>query len=119
MVLERPILELPISVRKIVGRTIAVSGGAYFRIYPYALTRWNIRAHERTRGPVVFYLHPWELDPDHPRVAFRARPRVTHYFNLASTGPRLRRLLTDFTFAPLGEVLDDELSGAGAEALRS
>lgn len=109
-----PILELPMSVLRILGRTIAVTGGAYFRIYPYALSRANLRAHERTRGPAVFYLHPWELDPDHPRVPFAARPRMTHYFNLAATEPRLRRLLADFRFAPLGEVLEHELPGSGS-----
>jgi polysaccharide deacetylase family protein (PEP-CTERM system associated) len=108
-----PILELPLSVRRVLGRSVAVSGGAYFRIYPYALTRANIRAHEARRGPVVFYLHPWELDPDHPRVPFAARPRLTHYWNLRATEPRLRRLLADFRFAPLGEVLEHELAGTG------
>jgi len=114
-----PILELPLSVRRVAGRTLAVSGGAYFRIYPYALTRANLRAHARSRGPAVFYLHPWELDPEHPRVAFAARPRLTHYFNLRATAPRLKRLLADFRFAPLGEVLEHEFTGSGSPALRS
>jgi hypothetical protein len=61
---------------------------------------------------VVFYLHPWELDPDHPRVRFHWKPRLTHYVNLRSTEPKLKRLLRDFRFAPLAEVLEDELAGA-------
>ncbi len=104
-----PIDEFPLSVRRVLGRTIAVSGGAYFRLYPYALTRANVRASERAGLPVNFYLHPWELDPDHPRVDFHWRPRFTHYVNLRSTVPKLRCLLQDFAFAPMKEVLDDAI----------
>jgi polysaccharide deacetylase family protein (PEP-CTERM system associated) len=105
-----PILELPMSVRRFAGRSIPVTGGAYFRIYPYAVSRGNIRAKERDGEPVVFYLHPWEIDPDHPRVRFHWKAWATHYVNLGSTTPRLRRLLRDFRFAPLGEVLENELA---------
>lgn len=105
--------EFPISVRRVLGRTIAVSGGAYFRLYPYWLTRANIRASEREGRPIIFYLHPWELDPDHPRIRFRAKPRFTHYVNLCSTAPKLRRLLGDFAFAPMKEVLEDAIRRPG------
>lgn len=106
-----PICELPVSVRKVLGRNIAASGGAYFRIYPYAVTRANLRALEKQRRPANFYLHPWELDPDHPRVGFDWRAKCTHYVNLRTTEPKLRALLRDFEFGPLGEVLEHELSG--------
>jgi polysaccharide deacetylase family protein (PEP-CTERM system associated) len=105
-----PIMEFPISVRRMLGRNLAVSGGAYFRIYPYAITRSNFCALEAQKKPVVFYIHPWELDPDHPRVPFNWRARLTHYANLRSTGPKLRRMLTDFQFGSLGEVLENELA---------
>jgi len=103
------IYELPISVRRILGRNIPVSGGAYFRLYPYAITRSNFCAAEREESPVVFYLHPWELDPDHPRLRFHWKPSFTHYVNLRSTKPKLRRLLREFSFAPLSEVLEKNL----------
>lgn len=103
------IFELPISVRRVLGRNLPVSGGAYFRIYPYALTRSNFRAAEREERPVVFYLHPWELDPDHPRVSFDWKARATHYVNLRSTEPKLKRLLAEFRFGSLGEVLEGAL----------
>jgi polysaccharide deacetylase family protein (PEP-CTERM system associated) len=109
-----PIYELPISVRRIAGRNVPVTGGAYFRLYPYALTRANMRSAEAHGRPVVFYLHPWELDPDHPRVPFSWKARATHYVNLRRTEPRLRRLLRDFRFGPLGEVLEQELAGTGS-----
>lgn len=109
-----PIAELPISVRCLLGVNLPVSGGAYFRIYPYALTRANLRAAERAGRPAVFYLHPWELDADHPRVRFHWKAWATHYVNLGSTAPKLARLLGEFRFAPLSEVLEHELAGAGS-----
>ncbi len=109
-----PILELPLSVRKVLRRNVPVSGGAYFRIYPYAVTRANLRAAGRAGRPAVFYLHPWELDPDHPRVPFTRKAQLTHYFNLKSTVPKLRRLLRDFSFAPIGEVLEDAIARTGS-----
>ena len=84
---------------------------AYFkRAEFWHRTRSNFLDAERKRRPVVFYLHPWELDPEHPRVGFHWKPRLTHYVNLSSTRPKLSRLLKDFDFAPLGEVLEHELS---------
>lgn len=105
--------EFPISTRPVLGRRLPVSGGAYFRLYPYAVTSANLRWIERTKQAAVFYIHPWELDPDHPRVHFRWRARVTHYANLRSTEPKLRRLLREFRFGPLGEVLEHELARSG------
>ncbi|MBU7584723.1 MAG: DUF3473 domain-containing protein [Nostoc sp. TH1S01] len=100
------IYELPMSVRRILNRNVPVSGGAYFRLYPYALTVNNFRIAELQGYPVVFYLHPWELDPNHPKISFNWKARFTHYYNLQSTKPKLEQLLQDFCFAPLGEVLD-------------
>lgn len=109
-----PIVEFPISTRRVFGRNVPTTGGAYFRIYPYAITRANMRAAEREGMPVVFYLHPWELDPEHPRVAFRRKAMATHYFNLRSTVPKLERMFSDFQFTTLGEVLSDAFPGLGA-----
>jgi polysaccharide deacetylase family protein (PEP-CTERM system associated) len=105
-----PIYEFPISIRRLFGQMLPIAGGAYFRIYPYALTRANFRWAERQGTPAVFYLHPWELDPEHPRVAFDWRARATHYVNLRRTAPRLRSLLSEFQFAPLGEVLESAVA---------
>jgi polysaccharide deacetylase family protein (PEP-CTERM system associated) len=105
-----PIWELPLSTRRVFGRNLPATGGAYFRLYPYCLTRANIRALEREGMPVVFYLHPWELDPDHPRVPFAWKPRLTHYFNLRSTLPRLEHLLSEFSFTTLSEALSNAVA---------
>jgi polysaccharide deacetylase family protein (PEP-CTERM system associated) len=99
--------EFPISTWQVMGKNVPIAGGAYFRIYPYAFTRQGLRAINRQGRPFVFYLHPWELDPDHPRIRLPRRiAGLTHYFNLGATERRLRRLLRDFKFAPMQEVLD-------------
>jgi polysaccharide deacetylase family protein (PEP-CTERM system associated) len=107
-----PLIEFPLPTRRVLGRNLPATGGAYFRLYPYFVSRANVRAIEREGIPVVFYLHPWELDPDHPRVAFPWKPRTTHYANIRSTRRRLERLLADFHFTTLPEVLPDALPGA-------
>jgi polysaccharide deacetylase family protein (PEP-CTERM system associated) len=100
-----PLQEFPLSTWRVLGTNVPVAGGAYFRIFPYWLTRWALRAINRQGHAAVFYLHPWELDPGHPRIPLPRRIAATHYFNLAATERRFRRLLRDFRFAPMGEVL--------------
>jgi polysaccharide deacetylase family protein (PEP-CTERM system associated) len=104
---QHTLTEFPISTWQVMGKNVPIAGGAYFRIYPYAFTRQGLRAINRQGRPFVFYLHPWELDPDHPRIRLPRRiAGLTHYFNLGATERRLRRLLRDFKFAPMQEVLD-------------
>ena len=100
------LLEFPVSTYRIRKRNIPVTGGAYFRIYPYALSELLLRATNAQGHPAVFYLHPWELDVNHPRVTLPRRIGLTHYFNLRATERRFRRLLRAFSFAPMREVLD-------------
>jgi polysaccharide deacetylase family protein (PEP-CTERM system associated) len=102
---ESNLTEFPISTWRLLGRNLPVAGGAYFRIYPYSFTRRAFRAINREGYPVAFYLHPWEIDPAQPRIPLPRRIALTHYFNLAATERRLRRLLRDFHFAPMREVL--------------
>jgi polysaccharide deacetylase family protein (PEP-CTERM system associated) len=99
------LVEFPVSTWRILGRNVPVGGGAYFRIYPYAVTRAVFRAINSQGRPVAFYLHPWEIDPDHPRIPLPRRIALTHYFGLGATEGRLRKLLSDFNFAPMAEVL--------------
>jgi polysaccharide deacetylase family protein (PEP-CTERM system associated) len=100
-----PLIEFPISTWKVLGRNVPIAGGAYFRILPYAFTRTAFRAINRSGHPVTFYIHPWELDPEHPRIPLPRRIAATHYANLRATEPRMRRMLSDFDFAPMKEVL--------------
>lgn len=101
----KALIEFPITTWRVMGMNVPVAGGAYFRIYPYALTKTALATVERSGHPFVFYLHPWEVDAEHPRIALPRRIAVTHYFNLAATESRLRRLLRDFRFGPMSDVL--------------
>lgn len=103
---DRVMEEFPISTWQVFGKNLPIAGGAYFRIFPYNLTKYAFRDINRQGNPFVFYLHPWEIDPAHPRIPLPRRVALTHYFNLGATEKRLRRLLKDFKFAPMKEVLN-------------
>ncbi|MFI5076095.1 MAG: XrtA system polysaccharide deacetylase [Vicinamibacteria bacterium] len=98
------LIELPGSTAMIGPAKVPIGGG-YFRLLPYSLTTWAIGQLNRTdQRPAMFYLHPWEIDPDQPRLAASSVSRWRHYNNLAATEPRLRRLLADFKWGPIEEV---------------
>jgi polysaccharide deacetylase family protein (PEP-CTERM system associated) len=102
----RTIVEFPMSAASFFGVRVPVSGGGYFRILPYWLTRAGLRQINRRAGiPFTFYLHPWEIDPGQPRVKVGAVSRFRHYTHLDRCESRLRRLLDEFAFAPAVEVL--------------
>ena len=87
-------------------RNLPIAGGGYFRLLPYGWTRWGIRRVNQTeRRPAIFYLHPWEIDPDQPRLQAGLLGRVRHYRNLDQTEPRLRQLLKDFAWGSLRSIL--------------
>lgn len=93
------LVEVPGSTTHLGPLNLPVAGGGYFRLLPYWWTRWGIERVNRIEGrPVVFYLHPWEIDPDQPRLPAGRLGRLRHYRNLAHTEARLRQLLTDFRF---------------------
>jgi polysaccharide deacetylase family protein (PEP-CTERM system associated) len=123
-VIRRPcgtLIEAPGSTVRWAGMNLPVAGGGYFRILPYAWTRRGIaRITEVERRPVVFYLHPWEIDVDQPRLPAGLVSRFRHYRNLHQTESRLRQLLQDFSWAPLSRVLDDcDLSSHSATSEQS
>ena len=100
------LVEAPASTVRCGRINLPVAGGGYFRILPYAWTRWGIRRINRQEGrPAIFYLHPWEIDPSQPRVKAGPLSRFRHYRNLHKTEPRLRRLLREFRFSTVGRVL--------------
>jgi hypothetical protein len=102
------------------GIRIPVSGGGYFRLLPYWVTRAGLRQVNEKRGrPFVFYLHPWEIDPGQPRIAVKWLSRFRHYTNLDRCEERLKRLLGDFAFARITDVLERRgllLAGANESA---
>jgi polysaccharide deacetylase family protein (PEP-CTERM system associated) len=107
------LLEIPLTTVRCFGRNFPCSGGGYFRLLPYALSRWAMRRVIRTDGmPCVFYMHPWEIDPDQPRQAHAPwKSRLRHYTNLAATEGRLRRLLGEFAWGRMDAAFADVLSG--------
>jgi len=101
----RSILEFPMAPARLLGLKVPVTGGGYFRIFPYGLTRAGLKRINAAGRPFAFYLHPWEIDPDQPRVRVGALSRFRHYTNLSRCQARLRRLLAEFSFRPMREVL--------------
>ncbi len=100
------ILEIPASTIRIAGLNLPVAGGGYFRLLPYWWTRFGIRRVNNVEGkPAVFYMHPWEVDPAQPRLNASHLSRFRHYRNLEETEARLRRLLADFRFGPVADVI--------------
>ena len=100
------LVEFPPPTASVLGQDVPIGGGGYFRLYPYWLTRSFLRRVNGTRQiPFVFYLHPWEVDPEQPRVRTNFRSRFRHYLNLDKTESRLHRLFEDFEFAPVRQVL--------------
>jgi polysaccharide deacetylase family protein (PEP-CTERM system associated) len=95
---DNGVVEVPLTTARVLGVNLPAAGGGYFRLAPYAVSRWAIaRVNEREQRAAVFYLHPWEVDPGQPRVAgARWRSRLRHYLNLTCTEARLDRLLGDF-----------------------
>jgi polysaccharide deacetylase family protein (PEP-CTERM system associated) len=105
------IVEAPASTASVGRMNLPVGGGGYFRLLPYAWTRWGIERVNRVEArPAIFYLHPWEIDPDQPRLRAGLLSRIRHYRNLDRTEGRLRQLLRDFSWGTLRQSL---LSQAG------
>jgi polysaccharide deacetylase family protein (PEP-CTERM system associated) len=106
------LLELPVATVRVARANLPAGGGGYFRLLPYAVSQWSIRrVNARDRQPAVFYFHPWEIDPDQPRVPGASlKTRFRHYLNLARTEPRLRRLIADFRWDRIDSVFSDRMS---------
>jgi len=87
----------------ILGRNIPVAGGGYFRLFPYWFTRMALKKiNDKEKQPFIFYFHPWELDPQQPRMEnIKPLSRFRHYVNLKRTADRLQNLLEDFSFSPI------------------
>jgi polysaccharide deacetylase family protein (PEP-CTERM system associated) len=101
--------EFPPSVHRFWKINVPIAGGGYFRLYPARLSiRWLGRINRVERQPFLFYIHPWELDPDQPRLPGSLRSRFRHYQNLRRTEKKLRRLLETFRFGTLTQALNGD-----------
>ena len=109
------VLEIPMTTLRVLNRNLPCSGGGYFRLLPYAMSRLMLRrvnASDREAG--VFYFHPWELDVDQPRIAgLSAKTRFRHYVNIGRMQSRLNQLLADFAWDRMDRIFLDR---AGSDA---
>lgn len=108
------LVELPVTTAKLGQRTLAAGGGGFFRLLPYAFSRWAIRqVNEQAGRPAIIYFHPWEIDPDQPRrTDAPLRSRLRHYTNLSVMAPKLRRLTRDFTWTRVDAIADEQAGRA-------
>ena len=100
------LLEIPATTVRLLGHNLPSSGGGYFRLLPYAASRWMLRrVNTVDRKPAVFYFHPWEIDVDQPRIPGVGRKtRFRHYVNLGRMEGRLTQLLGDFRWGRMDEI---------------
>lgn len=100
--------EIPLSTLSLMGKNIPISGGGYFRLYPYLFTRLAItRFMHHEKIPYIFYMHPWEIDPDQPRIdGINLKTRFRHYLNLKRVNGRLTSLLEDFNWDSMASIYD-------------
>ena len=100
------IVEAPASTVRLGRVNLPIAGGGYFRLLPYRWTEWGIERLNRVeRTPAIFYIHPWEIDMNQPRIAAGPLARFRHYRNLGKTEARLRRMLRDFRFSTVANVV--------------
>jgi polysaccharide deacetylase family protein (PEP-CTERM system associated) len=110
---EGDLVEAPASTVRWGPFNLPIGGGGYFRILPYAWTSWGIKRLNEVEGtPAIFYLHPWEIDPEQPRLTAPALGQFRHYFNLGRTEARLRSLIREFPFSTMTALLDSLIDDA-------
>ena len=109
------LLEVPVSTVRIGKRNLPSPGGGWFRLMPYAMSRWMLnRVNREDREAAIFYFHPWEIDPAQPRIpGINAKTRFRHYVNIGRTENRLRQLLQDFRWGRMDHIF---LAGTAAAA---
>ena len=100
--------ELPITTVRLLDRNLPAGGGGYFRLLPYAVSRWLMRhVNQVDQQPCIFYCHPWEFDPEQPVQAnINLKTRFRHYVNLGRNEARMRALLRDFQWGRMDHVFN-------------
>ncbi len=104
------LLEIPVTTLRVMNRNLPSSGGGYFRLFPYALSRWMLKQVNRNdEQSGIFYFHPWEIDVGQPRVmGIGSKTRFRHYVNIPRMEGRLRKLLSDFSWGRMDEIFLDK-----------
>lgn len=109
-----PLVELPVTTARVAGRTLAAGGGGFFRLLPYGFSHWAIQQVNAAAHPAIIYFHPWEIDPDQPRVANASmRSKFRHYTNLSGMASKLKRLMGDFQWGRVDAVAADARKALG------
>ena len=99
------LIELPVTTAKFAGRTLAAGGGGFFRLLPYRFSRWAFEQVNAAGEPGIFYFHPWEIDPDQPRMANAPmRSKIRHYTNLDIMAAKLHRMMAAFDWGRVDAV---------------
>jgi len=112
---DQSLLEFPPTTVRLLGQNLPAAGGGYLRILPLAYTRWVFREFEQKyRERVVVYFHPWELDPEQPRIRDKWKSRLRHYTNLHKMERRIESLLENHSFRPFNDQVESRL---GVEAI--
>jgi len=106
------LFEIPLSTYRFGGANFPLAGGGYFRLLPYAYFRHFFQRLNKHGKPIVFYLHPWELDPGQPKMKVRFNYRLRHYVNLEKTEKRLEKLLKEFRFVPLINLVGNDFANS-------
>ena len=108
------LIEIPVTTAHFAGRRLAAGGGGFFRVLPYGFSRWAIRQVNREeQRPAVFYFHPWEIDPEQPRVTGASlRSRVRHYTNLGVMADKLDQLIREFAWGRMDLLAHREAAAA-------
>ncbi|HKV29061.1 MAG TPA: XrtA system polysaccharide deacetylase [Candidatus Acidoferrales bacterium] len=117
--IERPsgeLFEFPVSVADVFGKAWCFFGGGYLRFFPYPVIRMMTRRVLKESRPVIFYVHPREIDPSHPRMRMNWQRRFKSYVNLESTMPKIERLLSEFPVTSFEHLIRNETIGAGTRS---
>ena len=112
------IVEIPGSTVRVGSSNLPIAGGGYFRLLPYAVTKWGISRVNAAGEPVVFYIHPWEIDPEQPRLPVSRLTALRHYSNLDDTLNRLERMVGDFAFDTIAATLEVKAPAAAPAVTR-
>lgn len=100
------LLEIPMATATLAGMTFPAAGGGYLRHLPFGLVDLGFRQAQAAGIPAMFYLHPWEIDEDQPRIRVPLHTRLRHYRGLANTFPRMKRMLKNFSFVSVRDQLE-------------
>lgn len=106
------LMEIPITTLRVLSRNLPSSGGGYFRLLPYPLSRWMLKRVNSTDGESgIFYFHPWEIDTEQPRIAGISRKtKFRHYVNIERMEGRLNQLLRDFKWGRMDHIFLERLA---------